>query len=93
MKERVAEMEREAKMLRDMQAQADTNTNSTAGSDEAVPMETDEDKGAADARSVHVGNVRPSFSSKMNSRAYHYSRWTMRLHLKKFNHILTRVES
>jgi polyadenylate-binding protein 2 len=50
-------MEREAKMLREMQAQAETEASQTAGNGEEVPMDTEEDKSAADTRSVHIGNV------------------------------------
>ncbi|KAH8830219.1 hypothetical protein DL96DRAFT_1461794, partial [Flagelloscypha sp. PMI_526] len=57
MKQRVEEMEREAKMLREMQAQAETEASQTAGNGEEVPMDTEEDKSAADTRSVHIGNV------------------------------------
>jgi hypothetical protein len=50
MKARVAEMEAEAAKLREMQAQTDKQT--------AEEASTEEDKAAADARSVYVGNVR-----------------------------------
>jgi polyadenylate-binding protein 2 len=55
MKQRVAEMEREANKLRELQAAAEQAAHSadeTGGS-----METDEDKANADNRSVYVGNV------------------------------------
>lgn len=55
MKQRVAEMEMEANKLRELQAAAEQNQASDAGS----AMETDEDKAGADGRSVYVGNVRP----------------------------------
>ncbi|KAF9263636.1 RNA-binding domain-containing protein [Marasmius fiardii PR-910] len=53
MKQRVAEMEMEAKKLRELQAAAEANQKK----EETSPMETDEDKNAADSRSVYVGNV------------------------------------
>jgi len=58
MKQRVEEMEREAKKLRELQAAAESVNGSTAAeSDQGVPMETEEDKSIADGRSVFVGNV------------------------------------
>lgn len=57
MKQRVEEMEREAKKLRELQAAA-TASNAEGGEVEGgEPMETDEDKSIADSRSVFVGNV------------------------------------
>jgi hypothetical protein len=54
MKQRVAEMEAEAQKLRELQAAAEQATEAEAD----VPMAaTDEDKAAADSRSVHVGNA------------------------------------
>jgi hypothetical protein len=58
MKQRVAEMEREAEKLREIQAAAES-ASTPDGSDAAAQLE--EDKTAVDARSVFVGNVRPSF--------------------------------
>lgn len=68
MKARVEQMEREAAQLRDMQAGGYTHTASptpitqapaaSATVSESDAMETEEDKEAADARSVYVGNVR-----------------------------------
>jgi polyadenylate-binding protein 2 len=55
MKQRVEEMEREAKKLRELQAAAEQASNDD--DDGGVPMETEEDKSAADNRSVYVGNV------------------------------------
>ena len=52
MKQRVAEMEQEADKLRQLQAAAETATE--GGGDAIV---TDEDKAAADGRSIFVGNV------------------------------------
>lgn len=54
MKQRVAEMEREAEKLRELQAAAESATTGD-GSDSAVTLE--EDKTAIDGRSVFVGNV------------------------------------
>ena len=58
MKQRVEEMEREANKLRELQAAAEKKEQEEAGADGTVPMETDEEKAAADSRSVYVGNVR-----------------------------------
>ncbi|TFK43168.1 hypothetical protein BDQ12DRAFT_674509 [Crucibulum laeve] len=55
MKQRVEEMEREATKLRELQAAAEQASN--ASGEEGAPMETEEDKSAADNRSVYVGNV------------------------------------
>ncbi|KAG2077638.1 RNA-binding domain-containing protein [Suillus decipiens] len=58
MKQRVEEMEREAKKLRELQAAAESaNGGSATEADQSVPMETEEDKSIADGRSVFVGNV------------------------------------
>ena len=54
MKQRVAEMEREAEKLRELQAAAES-ASTRDGSDGA------EEKPAVDGRSVFVGNVRPTF--------------------------------
>jgi RNA recognition motif-containing protein len=56
MKQRVEEMEREAKMLRELQAAAEQAADGSEGGD-STPMETEEDKNAIDGRSVYVGNV------------------------------------
>jgi hypothetical protein len=53
MKARVKEMEEEAAKLRELQAAA-----AAADDSSVAPMETDEDRAAADGRSVYVGNVR-----------------------------------
>ncbi|KAI0650081.1 polyadenylate-binding protein 2 [Trametes meyenii] len=55
MKQRVEEMEREANKLRELQAAAEKAERSTPTGDQ--PMETEEDKAAADSRSIYVGNV------------------------------------
>ncbi|KAG1762309.1 hypothetical protein EDD22DRAFT_847200 [Suillus occidentalis] len=58
MKQRVEEMEREAKKLRELQAAAESaNGGSAIEADQGAPMETEEDKSIADGRSVFVGNV------------------------------------
>ena len=58
MKQRVEEMEREANKLRELQAAAEkAERSSTEAGEPSVPMETDEDKAAADSRSIFVGNV------------------------------------
>lgn len=55
MKQRVAEMEREASKLRELQAAA-AEQSAQSGDDGSV-VENEEDKAAADGRSVYVGNV------------------------------------
>lgn len=60
MKQRVAEMEREAEKLRELQAAAES-ASTRDGSDGTAPLE--EKKTAIDGRSVFVGNVRPTFPS------------------------------
>jgi hypothetical protein len=58
MKERVAEMEREASKLRELQAAAESANADSEMDGSGVPMETEEDKALIDSRSVYVGNVR-----------------------------------
>ncbi|KAF8803866.1 RNA-binding domain-containing protein [Phlegmacium glaucopus] len=55
MKQRVAEMEREANKLRELQAAAEQANHS--GDDGSTAMDTEEDKALSDSRSVYVGNV------------------------------------
>ncbi|KAF9221901.1 RNA-binding domain-containing protein [Gyrodon lividus] len=58
MKQRVEEMEREAKKLRELQAAAESQSAAGgAATDQGVPMETEEDRAIADGRSIFVGNV------------------------------------
>lgn len=58
MKQRVEEMEREAKKLRELQAAAESqNAMDGAAADQGAPMETEEERAVADSRSVFVGNV------------------------------------
>jgi hypothetical protein len=57
MKERVAEMEREASKLRELQAAAESANADSEMDGSGVPMETEEDKALIDGRSVYVGNV------------------------------------
>jgi hypothetical protein len=54
MKQRVEEMEREAKKLRELQAAAEASS----GGDENDNQESEEDKAVSDTRSVYIGNVR-----------------------------------
>lgn len=58
MKQRVAEMEREAEKLRELQAAAES-ASTPDGADGAAAL--DDDKTAIDSRSVFVGNVCPKF--------------------------------
>lgn len=64
MKQRVEEMEREAKKLRELQAAAAASNAEGGEADGGEPMETDEDKSIADSRSVFVGNVSTTFRSQ-----------------------------
>lgn len=58
MKQRVEEMEREAKKLRELQAAAESSTSLEQPEGEGgLPMETEDDKALIDSRSVFVGNV------------------------------------
>ncbi|KIJ19960.1 hypothetical protein PAXINDRAFT_7226 [Paxillus involutus ATCC 200175] len=58
MKQRVEEMEREAKKLRELQAAAESQgAAGGAATDQGVPMETEEERAVADTRSIFVGNV------------------------------------
>lgn len=58
MKQRVEEMEREAKKLRELQAAAESQSVvGGAATDRGVPMETEEERAVADSRSIFVGNV------------------------------------
>lgn len=64
MKQRVEEMEREAKKLRELQAAAESSTNvEQVEGEETSPMETEDEKALIDNRSVFVGNVRDLSSS------------------------------
>ena len=58
MKQRVEEMEAEAKKLREMQAAAEKSTESGASVASGEGLETEDDRQAADSRSIYVGNVR-----------------------------------
>ncbi|KAI0002980.1 hypothetical protein BJV74DRAFT_714004, partial [Russula compacta] len=58
MKQRVEEMEREAKKLRELQAAAESSASvEQPEGEEGAPMETEDDKALIDSRSVFVGNV------------------------------------
>jgi hypothetical protein len=59
MKQRVEEMEREAKKLRELQAAAESSTTlEQQEGEEGVPMEeTEDEKAMIDSRSIFVGNV------------------------------------
>lgn len=64
MKQRVEEMEREASKLRELQAAAEKQENGDAAEgDSSVPMETEDDRSASDARSIFIGNVSETFLS------------------------------
>ncbi|KAF8639954.1 hypothetical protein AX17_001204 [Amanita inopinata Kibby_2008] len=57
MKQRVEEMEREAKKLRELQAAAEQGSAGAGGETGSAHAESEEDRTAADGRSVYVGNV------------------------------------
>ena len=58
MKQRVEEMEREAKKLRELQAAAESSASvEQPEGEEGAAMETEDDKALIDSRSVFVGNV------------------------------------
>ena len=58
MKQRVEEMEREAKKLRELQAAAESSSvGEQQEGEDGVPMETEDEKALIDSRSVFVGNV------------------------------------
>jgi polyadenylate-binding protein 2 len=58
MKQRVAEMEMEAEKLRQLQAAAESAPSNASEETSGFNTETEEDKAAADSRSIYVGNVR-----------------------------------
>lgn len=60
MKQRVKQMEAEAAALRQMQAAAENEKVANESQDAGAEMETEEDRAAADGRSIYVGNVRMS---------------------------------
>jgi hypothetical protein len=63
MKQRVKEMEEEAAKLRELQAAAaaaSASSDPDANGEGGVAGETEEERAAADERSVYVGNVRPT---------------------------------
>jgi hypothetical protein len=64
MKQRVEEMEAEAKKLRELQAAAEKSAETGASSANGEAMETEDDRQAADERSVYVGNVSTTSSDK-----------------------------
>jgi hypothetical protein len=84
MKQRVEEMEREAKKLRELQAAAESSTAvEHPEGEEGVPMETEDEKALIDSRSVFVGNVSdtyPYFGSRLTL-STHY-RWIIVRQLK-----------
>jgi hypothetical protein len=57
MKQRVEEMEQEAKKLRELQEQAEQSASGTE-EDPNSAMDTSEGKDISDSKSVYVGNVR-----------------------------------
>ena len=57
MKKRVEEMEAEANKLRELHAAAADASRSTASPGPGDAMETEDDRQAADERSIYVGNV------------------------------------
>jgi hypothetical protein len=57
MKQRVAEMEMEAEKLRQLQAAAESMQSHGSEETSGFNAESEEDKSAADNRSIYVGNV------------------------------------
>ena len=57
MKKRVEEMEAEAKKLRELQAAADTQQQNAVDGSGDDAMQTEDDRQAADEKSIYVGNV------------------------------------
>lgn len=57
MKKRVEEMEAEASKLRELH-EAQQKAGESQGGSQGDAMETEDDKQAADERSIYVGNVR-----------------------------------
>lgn len=90
MKQRVAEMEREANKLRELQAAAEKEANST---EEGSVLGTEDDKMATDGRSVYVGNVSiVSLNVSRSFRLNEHSRLIMEQHQKRFKCISKLVE-
>ena len=88
MKKRVEEMEAEAAKLRELQA-ASEGPQDGSGSNAGEAMETDDDRHAADERSIYVGNVRKFhlFQSAFMTDIHLLHRWTI-VHLpKRYKHI------
>jgi polyadenylate-binding protein 2 len=82
MKQRVKEMEEEAAKLRELQAAAeaeaagaDGNEASAAPGAEGGGMETEDDRAAADTRSIYVGNVRCGISPCLAARSLNDARF------------------
>ena len=57
MKQRVEEMEAEAKKLRELQAAAEKSADKSVSPGPGESMETEDERQAADERSIYVGNV------------------------------------
>jgi polyadenylate-binding protein 2 len=68
MKERVAEMEREAEKLRELQAAAESDQMTGDSEGGEVGIISEEAKSLADSRSIYVGNVRAFLSLKPSIR-------------------------
>lgn len=94
MKQRVEEMEREAAKLRELQAAAEQTTDGSERGDGGA-MDTEDEKGAVDNRSVYVGNVRIFFilvSYSFEVDLLLGFRLTTRPHQKRFKVISKHVE-
>ena len=73
MKQRVEEMEREAKKLRELQAAAESSTSlEQPEGEEGLPMETEDEKALIDNRSVFVGNVSDYMSILLSISSKHF---------------------
>ena len=89
MKQRVAEMEREANKLRELQAAAEKEANS---GDDASAVEAEDDKLLTDGRSIYIGNVSAAVPETSTLRRIIDARLTMGQPLKKFRCISKPVE-
>lgn len=87
MKQRVEEMEREAKKLRELQAAAEANSGAEDG--EGTTEGGDDESGATDNRSVYVGNVCDNLGSLGHKLTW--SRLTTVQRQKKSKHIFKHV--
>jgi len=84
MKQRVEEMEREAKKLRELQAAAEASAGAEGSEGHG---ETEDDKAASDQRSIYIGNVCPNQAPGFTQLTKPYARSTTPRHPKRFKPI------